>query len=60
LWNTPQGKTTGEVRAFLTSPTHIKEHHVAASPENPEYLVKSDKTGQEAAHKQEALKKIKE
>jgi hypothetical protein len=30
---------------------------VAASPENPEYLVVSDKTGAEAAHKATALKK---
>ena len=35
----------------------IKGHHVAASPENPEYLVRSDRTGQVAAHKREALRK---
>ena len=26
-------------------PTKIKGHNVAASPENPEYLVESEKTG---------------
>ena len=57
-WKTSQGKTTGEVEKKLTSPTDIKGHHVAASEDNPEYLVKSDKTGKEAAHKPEALKKI--
>jgi hypothetical protein len=59
-WKTSQGKTTGEVEKKLTSPTDIKGHHVAASKENPEYLVKSDKTGKEAAHKPNALEKIEE
>lgn len=57
-WNTAQGETTGEVEKKLTSPTDIKGHHVAASKDNPEYLVKSDKTGKEAAHKPDALEKI--
>jgi hypothetical protein len=59
-WETSQGTTTGEVKKKLTSPTDIKGHHVAASKENPEYLVESDKTGKEAAHKPESLKKIEE
>lgn len=59
-WKTAQGKTTGEVVKKLTSPTDIKGHHVAASEDNPEYLVKSDKTGKEAAHKPDALKKVEE
>ena len=57
-WNTAQGETTGEVEKKLTSPTDIKGHHVAASKDNPEYLVKSDKTRKEAAHKPDALDKI--
>jgi len=57
-WKTSQGETTGKVEKKLTSPTDIKKHHVAASEGNPEYLVESDKTGKEAAHKPEALKKI--
>lgn len=59
-WETSQGKTEGTIKEKLTSPTDIKGHHVAASKENPEYLVESDKTGKEAAHKPESLKKIKE
>lgn len=58
-WNTPQGKTSGTVKKKLTSETDIKDHHVAASKENPEYLVESDKSGKEAAHKPESLKKNK-
>jgi hypothetical protein len=59
-WKTSQGKTTGEVKKKLTSETDIKGHHVAASKENPEYLVESEKSGKEAAHKPESLKKIDE
>ncbi|QSJ17415.1 DUF2945 domain-containing protein [Nostoc sp. UHCC 0702] len=59
-WNTAQGETTGKVEKKLTSPTDIKGHHVAASKDNPEYLVKSDKTGKEAAHKPDALEDIEE
>jgi Hypervirulence associated proteins TUDOR domain len=59
-WESSQGKITGEVEKKLTSPTEIKKHHVAASKENPEYLVKSEKTGKEAAHKPESLKEVKE
>ncbi len=56
-WNTSQGKTEGTVEKKLTSPMEIKGHHVAASDDNPEYLVKSGKSGKEAAHKPEDLHK---
>ncbi|RAM52948.1 DUF2945 domain-containing protein [Mastigocladus laminosus UU774] len=59
-WNTSQGETTGEIKEKLTSSTEIKGHHVAASKENPEYLVESEKTGKQAAHKPDALEKIEE
>ena len=57
-WNTSQGKTRGTVEHRLTEPMDIEGHHVAASKANPEYLVKSEKSGKEAAHKPDALKKI--
>ncbi len=56
-WQTAQGKTSGTVKQKLTGTVMIKKHKVAASEENPEYLVVSDKSGQEAAHKPEELKK---
>ena len=56
-WHSP-GKVVGKVKKKLTEPTEIKGHHVAASADNPEYLVESDKTGKEAAHKPESLKKV--
>lgn len=57
-WNTSQGETEGVVEKKLTEPTQIKSHTVKASKDNPEYLVKSDKTGKEAAHKPESLEKL--
>ena len=56
-WTSAQGEVKGTVEKKLTKPMTIKSHKVAASPENPEYLVKSDKTGAEAAHKPEQLTK---
>ena len=56
-WESSQGTVAGKVKKRLVKPTEIKGHHVAASPENPEYLVESEKTGAEAAHKPGALKK---
>lgn len=58
-WEIPQGTTIGKIKEKLTSPIEIKGHHVSASEENPQYLVESDKTGKEAAHKPESLKKVK-
>ena len=54
-WKSSQGTIEGTVEKKLTSPTETKGHGVKASKENPEYLVKSDKTGAEAAHKPESL-----
>ena len=56
-WHSPQGPVQGVIKEKLTAPVEIKGHHVAASPDNPEFLVVSDKTGAEAAHKASALKK---
>ncbi len=56
-WNTSQGKTTGKVKKKLTSPTKIKGHEVKASKDDPQFLVESEKSGGEAAHKPGALKK---
>jgi len=57
-WNSRNGPIEGEVVKKLTHPTNIKSHHVNASKENPQFLVKSDKTGNEAAHKAEALTRL--
>lgn len=54
-WESSQGTIDGTVKKKLTQPTDIKGHHVAVSKDEPQYLVESDKTGQEAAHKPESL-----
>jgi hypothetical protein len=56
-WNTSQGETTGRVVEKQTSPTRIKGHKVAASEDNPQLIVESDRTGTRAAHRPGALKK---
>jgi hypothetical protein len=56
-WQSSQGTVHGTIKKKLTSHATIKGHEVAASPDHPEYLVVSDKTGAEAAHKASALKK---
>jgi hypothetical protein len=57
-WNTSQGRTKGTVERKQTSDTMIKGHKVAATKDDPQYIVKSEKSGQLAAHKPEALHKI--
>ena len=54
-WNTPQGETSGKVLKRLTKSTHVREHKVAATPNSPEYLVQSDRSGKKAARKASAL-----
>jgi hypothetical protein len=56
-WDHSQGTTKGKVVKKVTSPTKIQDHKVAASKDNPEYIVKSDKTGAKAAHKPTELRK---
>ena len=55
-WDSSGGTAHGKVVKKLTSPMQIKGHKVAASKDNPEYLVETDE-GKQAAHKPEALKK---
>jgi hypothetical protein len=56
-WNFGRGKAVGVVQKKLTSPTKVDGQKVAASEEDPRYLVKSEKSGKEAAHKPSALRK---
>jgi hypothetical protein len=56
-WNSSGGASVGKVVRKLTSPMEIKGHHVAASTDNPEFLVETE-TGAQAAHKPGSLTKI--
>lgn len=55
-WDSSGGHSTGKVVRKLTSPMKIKGHKVAASTDNPEYLVETAE-GKQAAHKPGSLKK---
>jgi hypothetical protein len=56
-WDSSGGHSIGKVVKKQTRPTQIKGHKVAASKDNPQYIVKSDKSGKTAAHKPSELKK---
>jgi hypothetical protein len=57
-WDTSQGKTQGKVTKKVTATAKVKGHTAKASKEEPQYEVKSDKSGKTAIHKPEELKKI--
>lgn len=58
-WNTPQGRTQGEVVSKRTKDFEFADQHFTASEDDPAYVVSSEKTGAEAAHKGSALRKLK-
>jgi N-methylhydantoinase B/oxoprolinase/acetone carboxylase alpha subunit len=55
-WKSHGGTAHGKVEKKQTSDTKIKSHQVRASPDDPQFIVKSDNGGI-AAHKASALKK---
>lgn len=55
-WKSSGGTAHGKVVKKQTSPTTIKGHKVAASTDDPQYIVETD-DGAKAAHKPEALKR---
>ena len=55
-WKSHGGTAHGVVEKKQTSDTKIKGHQVRATPDDPQYIVKSDNGGK-AAHKASALKK---
>jgi hypothetical protein len=58
-WNTPQGKTRGTVKRKLTSETQVGgQKKINASEGDPRYLVETEKSGKEAAHKPDSLTKV--
>ena len=56
-WDSAQGKVKGKIEKKLTSETKVKGHTAKASKDDPQYMVKSEKTGARAAHKPGELKK---
>ena len=57
-WNSEAGCVRGTIKKKITSETKFKGYMVRASKEEPQYLIKSDKTDHMAMHKGSALEKI--
>ena len=56
-WDSSGGHSTGEVVKKVTGTEHVKGHVAKASKDDPQFKVKSDKSGKEAIHKPAELKK---
>ncbi len=54
-WRSHGQQVHGTVEEKITERTSAAGRTVDASPDDPQYRVKSDKTGREAVHKPEAL-----
>jgi (2Fe-2S) ferredoxin len=59
-WDSSGGHSTGEVVEKVTETAKVKGHTAKATKDDPQYKVKSDKSGKEAIHKPEELKKAKD
>lgn len=57
-WNSEAGRVTGVIQKKITSQITFKGYKRHASKEEPQYFIKSDKTGHIAIHKGSALRKI--
>ncbi len=57
-WNSEAGQVRGTIKKVITSRISFKGYTVHASKDEPQYLIKSDKTDHLAMHKGSALRKI--
>jgi hypothetical protein len=58
-WNSEAGRVRGTIKKRIASKIKFKGYTVHASNEEPQYLIKSDKTDHMAMHKGSALTKLK-
>ncbi|MEU3647450.1 DUF2945 domain-containing protein [Lentzea sp. NPDC034063] len=56
-WSSHGSQTHGEVVEEITGETRAAGRKVAASEEEPQYRVRSAKSGKDAVHKPDALRK---
>jgi len=54
-WSSHGSKAVGKVEKKITEETEAAGREVKASKDEPQYLVKSEKSGGEAVHKPDAL-----
>jgi hypothetical protein len=58
-WDSHGGTAEGKIEKKITEDTEAAGRTVRASEDDPQYLVKSDKSGGEAVHKPGALRRKK-
>ena len=58
VWNSEAGYVRGTIKKKVTSATKFKTYTVRASKEEPQYLIKSDKTDHMAMHKGAVLERL--
>lgn len=56
-WQSHGGTAEGKVLRKITEDTELAGRKVKASRDDPQYLVRSEKSGGEAVHKPSALKR---
>jgi hypothetical protein len=56
-WKSHGGEAVGEVEEEITSDTEAAGRTVRASKDDPQYRVRSEKSGRDAVHKPSALHK---
>ena len=58
-WNSEAGRVRGRILRMHTKDVDYKGHTHHASPDDPQYEIKSDKTDHVALHKGKALRRLK-
>jgi hypothetical protein len=56
-WNSHGSTARGEVVEEITEDTHAAGRTVRASEDDPQYRVRSDRSGRDAVHRPEALRR---
>jgi hypothetical protein len=57
-WNSEAGRVRGRIIKVLTAPAKFKTYTVHASPDEPQYEIKSDTTEHLAMHRGRALRRL--
>lgn len=57
-WNSEAGRVTGKIVRVVRTEIEFKGYRVHATPDDPQYEIKSEKTDHIAMHKGAALRKL--
>ncbi len=57
-WNSHGGEAKGKIEKKITRDTTIKGHKARATPDDPQFIVRSESGSGKAAHKPGALRKV--